>query len=72
MSRNEAAPDPLDCRPCQRTGPAGPVDRRPLKSTGCAGLDAGIDQMMRGVQLPIFPAGMTMSQIEVPVKSGST
>ena len=30
-------------------------------------LDAGIDQMMRGAQLPRFPAGMTMSPIEVAV-----
>jgi protein TonB len=37
-------------------------------STGYADLDAGIDQMMRGAQLPPFPAGMTMSQIEVSVK----
>jgi protein TonB len=39
-----------------------------LKSTGYADLDGGIDQMMRGAQLPPFPAGMTMSQIEVSVK----
>jgi periplasmic protein TonB len=37
-------------------------------STGYADLDAGIDQMMRGAQLPPFPAGMTMAQIEVSVK----
>jgi protein TonB len=37
-------------------------------STGYADLDAGIDQMMRGAQLPPFPAGMTMSQIEISVK----
>jgi protein TonB len=37
-------------------------------STGYADLDGGIDQMMRGAQLPPFPAGMTMSQIEVSVK----
>jgi len=30
-------------------------------------LDAGIDQMMRGAQLPPLPAGVTMSQIEVAV-----
>jgi len=39
-----------------------------LESTGYADLDAGIDQMMRGAQLPPFPAGMTASQIEVSVK----
>jgi protein TonB len=41
---------------------------RLLESTGYADLDAGIDQMMRGAQLPAFPAGMTQSQIEVSVK----
>jgi protein TonB len=41
---------------------------RLLESTGYADLDAGIDQMMRGAQLPPFPAGMTASQIEVQVK----
>jgi protein TonB len=41
---------------------------RLLESTGYADLDAGIDQMMRGAQLPPFPAGMTASQIEVSVK----
>ena len=44
------------------------LDYTLLKSTGYADLDAGIDQMMRGAQLPPFPAGMTMSQIEVSVK----
>jgi periplasmic protein TonB len=37
-------------------------------STGYPDLDGGIDQMMRGAQLPPFPAGMTASQIEVSVK----
>src|SRR6266446_1657446 len=41
---------------------------RLLESTGYADLDAGIDQMMRGAQLPPFPAGMTQPQIEVSVK----
>jgi periplasmic protein TonB len=41
---------------------------RLLESTGYADLDDGIDQMMRGAQLPPFPAGMTQSQIEVSVK----
>jgi protein TonB len=41
---------------------------RLLESTGYADLDAGIDQMMRGAQLPPFPPGMTQSQIEVSVK----
>jgi TonB family protein len=31
---------------------------RLLESTGYPDLDAGIDQMMRGAQLPPFPAGM--------------
>jgi protein TonB len=44
------------------------LDYRLLESTGYADLDAGIDQMMRGAQLPPFPAGMTQSQIEVSVK----
>jgi periplasmic protein TonB len=44
------------------------IDYRLLESTGYADLDAGIDQMMRGAQLPPFPAGMTQSQIEVSVK----
>jgi len=35
-------------------------------------LDAGIDQMMRGAQLPPFPAGMTMPQIEVAVRFSLT
>ena len=39
-----------------------------LSSCGYADLDAGVDEMMRGAQLPPFPAGMTMSQIEVSVK----
>jgi len=44
------------------------LDYTLLTSTGYADLDAVIDQMMRGAQLPPFPAGMTMSQIEVSVK----
>ena len=44
------------------------LDYNLRNSTGYADLDAGIDQMMRGAQLPPFPAGMTMSQIEVSVK----
>jgi periplasmic protein TonB len=43
------------------------LDYTLLNSTGYEDLDAGIDQMMRGAQLPPFPAGMTMSQIEVAV-----
>jgi periplasmic protein TonB len=39
-----------------------------LESTGYADLDTSIDQMMRGAQLPPFPAGMTSSEIEVSVK----
>jgi protein TonB len=34
-------------------------------STGYADLDAGLDEMMRGAQLPPFPPGMTTSRIEV-------
>lgn len=33
-------------------------------STGYADLDAGLDEMMRGAQLPPFPPGMTASRIE--------
>jgi protein TonB len=44
------------------------LDYRLLEGTGYADLDAGIDQMMRGAQLPPFPAGMTAPQIEVAVK----
>jgi protein TonB len=44
------------------------LDYRLLESTGYADLDSGIDQMMRGAQLPPFPAGMTQSEIEVSVK----
>jgi protein TonB len=39
-----------------------------LSGSGYADLDAGVDEMMRGAQLPPFPAGMTASQIEVSVK----
>ena len=34
-------------------------------STGYADLDAGVDEMMRGAQLPPFPPNMTASLIEV-------
>jgi periplasmic protein TonB len=34
-------------------------------STGYADLDAGLDEMMRGAQLPPFPPGLTASRIEV-------
>jgi protein TonB len=44
------------------------LDYRLLESTGYSDLDAGIDQMMRGAQLPPFPAGMVQSQIQVSVK----
>src|SRR5215472_6525521 len=44
------------------------LDYTLLTSTGYADLDAGINQMMRGAQLPPFPAGMTASQIEVSVR----
>jgi outer membrane biosynthesis protein TonB len=42
-------------------------DHTLLSSTGYADLDAGIDQMMREAQLPPFPVGIMMSQIEVSV-----
>ncbi|MBV9374776.1 MAG: energy transducer TonB [Alphaproteobacteria bacterium] len=35
------------------------------RSTGYADLDAGLDQMLRGAQLPPFPPGITASRIEV-------
>jgi protein TonB len=35
------------------------------RSTGYADLDAGLDEMMRGAQLPPFPPGITASRIEV-------
>jgi protein TonB len=44
------------------------LDHTVLSSSGYADLDAGIDEMMRGAQLPPFPAGMMASQIEVSVK----
>jgi protein TonB len=34
-------------------------------STGYADLDAGLDEMLRGAQLPPFPPGMAASRIEV-------
>jgi protein TonB len=34
-------------------------------STGYGDLDAGLDEMLRGAQLPPFPPGMTASRIEV-------
>jgi periplasmic protein TonB len=34
-------------------------------STGYPDLDAGLDEMLRGAQLPPFPPGMTASRIEV-------
>ena len=44
------------------------LDHSLLSGSGYADLDAGVDEMMRGAQLPPFPAGMTASQIEVSVK----
>ena len=44
------------------------LDHTLLASSGYADLDAGVDEMMRGAQLPPFPVGMTASQIEVSVK----
>jgi len=35
------------------------------RSTGYADLDAGLDEMMRGAQLPPFPPSITASRIEV-------
>jgi protein TonB len=39
-------------------------------STGYADLDAGLDEMLRGAQLPPFPPGMTASRIEVSLTMG--
>jgi len=44
------------------------LDHTLLSGSGYADLDAGVDEMIRGAQLPPFPAGMTASQIEVSVK----
>jgi periplasmic protein TonB len=44
------------------------VDFSLLTGTGHVDLDQSVDRMMRGAQLPPFPAGMTASQIEVSVK----
>jgi periplasmic protein TonB len=46
------------------------VDYALLTSTGYADLDQGVDQMMRGAQLPPFPTGMTQPEIEVSVRIG--
>ena len=35
------------------------------RSTGYADLDAGLDEMLRGAQLPPFPPAMTAARIEV-------
>jgi protein TonB len=35
------------------------------RSTGYSDLDAGLDEMLRGAQLPPFPPGITASRIEV-------
>ena len=35
------------------------------RSTGYADLDASLDEMLRGAQLPPFPPGMAASRIEV-------
>jgi hypothetical protein len=43
------------------------LDHTLLSRTGYPDLDAGIDQMMRGAQLPPFPSAMTTSQIEASV-----
>jgi outer membrane biosynthesis protein TonB len=37
------------------------------QSTGYPDLDAALDQMMRGAQLPAFPADMTATDVEVSV-----
>jgi len=36
-------------------------------STGHADLDAGLDALMRGAQLPPFPPGMTAERVEISV-----
>jgi protein TonB len=38
-----------------------------VQSTGYPDLDAALDQMMRGAQLPAFPADMTATDVEVSV-----
>jgi len=40
------------------------------RSTGYADLDAGLDEMLRGAQLPPFPPGITASRIEVTLTMG--
>jgi periplasmic protein TonB len=44
------------------------VDYTLLTSSGYADLDQSVDQMMRGAQLPPFPAGMTQPEIKVSVR----
>ena len=43
------------------------IDYALVTGTGYADLDRGVEQMMSGAQLPPFPAGMTMPEIEFPV-----
>ncbi|MBV9375009.1 MAG: energy transducer TonB [Alphaproteobacteria bacterium] len=40
------------------------------RSTGYADLDAGLDEMLRGAQLPPFPPGITASRIEITLTMG--
>jgi protein TonB len=44
------------------------IDYSLLTSSGYADLDQSVDQMMRGAQLPPFPAAMTQPEIEVSVR----
>jgi len=46
------------------------VDYTLLTSSGYADLDQGVDQMMRGAQLPPFPPGMKQLEIEITVRIG--
>jgi outer membrane biosynthesis protein TonB len=43
------------------------LDYTIVQSTGHPDLDAALDQMMRGANLPPFPADMAASDVEVTV-----
>ena len=43
------------------------IDYALLNSTGYADLDRSVEQMMNGAQLPPFPPGMTVPDIELSV-----
>jgi periplasmic protein TonB len=46
------------------------IDFALYRSTGYTDLDQGVEAMMNGAQLPPFPPGMAMSEIEVSVRIG--